>query len=573
MIAIDNSTRRTLQDLITLVESDDDLTQQRKRNLCSSIRKFAELVGGSLTISATFQVIRKLINETDISGRALSSSRWSNIRSDLTFVLRRYGAPTRAPLRKTLSPAWSAIRDLLDEIERLRRGLSSFIHWCNRMGYAPTDVRDEVFAEFFDHLKNGTVKKKPKSTYQNACKLWNDAAGLFAEWPQITVTVPCYRKMISLPWDAFPNSFVQDIDDYERFMGSEDLTSEHCVGVPRKASTLEHHRKQIRRWSSALIHDGFPLDELVDLSVLVRPNNFLRAMRYYVEDWTNDDPGDAASDNDQLKPSYFEMAATIVVVAKEYVRLNDDDLEVITQYRNRLKCRKKGFTIKNKDRLRPLLSPRNQLRFLSLADKLIKLAMQKGQTPRAALLYQKALVHELLLNAPMRFGNLVGLHIQRHIKRVENGRSVRVFITIPEFEVKNGEYLEYELPAHVVRLLDTYLEAYRPILQIGEDAGWLFPGAKEGRHKHAVTLRGQLCNTVKKYTGLTVNPHFYRHVAAFFDLQKNPGDYESVRRLLAHKSVDTTMTFYAEFDTLAARRLYTDRILDRKLELEARTKW
>ena len=62
-------------------------------------------------------------------------------------------------------------------------------------------------------------------------------------------------------------------------------------------------------------------------------------------------------------------------------------------------------------------------------------------------------------------------------------------------------------------------------------------------------------------------------MAAFFYLQANPGDCETVKRLLDHKSVDTTMTFYAEFDTLAARRLYTDLILDRKLELEARTKW
>jgi integrase len=135
------------------------------------------------------------------------------------------------------------------------------------------------------------------------------------------------------------------------------------------------------------------------------------------------------------------------------------------------------------------------------------------------------------------------------------------------------EGAEYELPAHLVRLLDTHLNTYRPIPQKSEDAGWLFPGAIEGRHKNAVTLRGLLCSTNKKYTGLTVNPHLYRHVAAFFYLQANPGDYETVRRLLAHKSVDTTMTFYAEFDVLAARRLYTDLILDRKQSLEARTKW
>lgn len=560
----------TLNDLIELIQSDDELSMQRRRNLCSSIRKFAEVVGGSLIITASFQNCRSIINETNISGLALSSSRWSNIRSDLTFALKRYGASTRAPLRKSLSPEWANLRDLLDGHERLRRGLSSFIHWCNATGIAPADVSDDVFEAFFYHLKHGTLKKKPKHTYQNACKLWNDGVDLFEAWPDNKVSVPCYKNMISFSWADFPVTFVEDIATYTRFMGTADLACEHCVSVPRKASTLEHHKRQIRRWASALVHDGIPMDELTSLSVLVRPENFRRAMRYYVEVWSNDDGQDNGSSQPKLIPSHFEMAATMVVVAKEYVQVKETDLKAITQLRNRLKCRKKGFTTKNKDRIRPLLSPQNQIRFLGLTEKLVKLAKKKPTSPRSALLMQKALVHEILINAPMRFGNLVNLHLQRHFKRIENGPGVRVFITIPEFEVKNGEYLEYELPRHVVILLDAYVATYRPILLKGEDAGWLFPGSIDGQHKHEVSLREILCKAVKKYTGLTVNPHLYRHLAAFFYLQANPGDYETVRRLLGHKSVDTTMTFYAEFDTLAARRLYTDHILDRKLDLEGR---
>jgi hypothetical protein len=574
MNKIYNPEQLTLSELIIRIEADSDLLKQRKRNLCSSVRKFSKVVGGSLTIRASFQNCRNIINETNISGMALSSSRWSNIRSDLTFALKRYDAPTRAPMRTSLSVEWADLRDLLDGNERLRRGLSSFIHWCNLTGIAPGDVGDDVFSEFFDHLNNGTLKKKPKHTYQNACKLWNDGVDLFETWPQSKVTVPCYRKMISFPWEEFPESFLQDIENYIKFMGTEDLTSEHCVSVPRKASTLEHHRNQIRRWASALIHDGMPIEDLVELSVLVNPENFRRAMHYYVEEWSGERKDSNGSNETKSKPSHFEMAATMVVVAKEYVRVrarvrvSEEDLEIITQLRNRLKCRKKGFTTKNKDRVRPLLSTQNQFRFLGLTEKLVKLAKKKDQSPRAALLIQKALVHEILINAPVRFSNLVNLYLRHHFKRIESELGLRVFITIPEFEVKNGEYLEYELPAHVVSLLDDYLDTYRPILLRGEDAGWLFPGAKEGQHKHEVSLRENLCKAVKRYTGLTVNPHLYRHLAAFFYLQANPGDYETVRRLLGHKSVETTMTFYAEFDALAARRLYTDHMFDRKNKLE-----
>ena len=167
----------------------------------------------------------------------------------------------------------------------------------------------------------------------------------------------------------------------------------------------------------------------------------------------------------------------------------------------------------------------------------------------------------------MRLDNLVHLNIDRHIKRVKNGARSELYIVIPADEVKNREMLEYELPEPAVRLFDRYMNEYRPLLLRGPEEGWLFPGKVHG-HKHQVTLREQLCRAVEKHTGLKVNPHLYRHVCAFFYLQEHPGDYETVRKLLGHRSVDTTMNFYAEFDGLAARRRYNQHILERKHDLQ-----
>jgi len=83
-------------------------------------------------------------------------------------------------------------------------------------------------------------------------------------------------------------------------------------------------------------------------------------------------------------------------------------------------------------------------------------------------------------------------------------------------------------------------------------------------------LRQQLCRNIKKHLGLEFNPHLYRHLSALLFLQEQPGEYEVVRRLLGHRSVDTTMMFYAEFEGLAARKLYADRILQRQLDLDVR---
>ena len=547
----------TLEDLLDRVENDPELERQRKLNLRSSIRKFSVTVNGTLQLQASFPVFRDIIKKADIAAAGITPSRWGNIKSDLTFVLKRYGAATRAPLRKDLSVEWTAIMEMFAGVEpKFLRGISSLAHFANLYDIAPVEVNDATFDAFLDHLTHTTLKNRPDKTHQQATKLWNECSKRFPSWPGKKVSVPSYKKRVSYSWDEFPASFNEDISLYIQFMGTDDPTGQHCVGTPRKASTLTHHKKQIQRWASALVRDGYNIDAIVDLSVLVEAENFKRAVRYYHEVWLGG-----------KKASLFEMASTMVVVAQEYVGIDGEDLEELKQIRNWLKCRERGMTDKNRERLRPFLASVNQVKFLCLGDKLIKVATKNGLSHRSALMIQKALLHEILIQAPMRFSNLVGLNLNRHIKRIKNGRSAKLFIVIPGEEVKNEEMLEFELPASTVRLFDLYINKYRPLLLNGTEEGWLFPGQVHG-HKNEVTLRGQLCQIVKKQTGLIVNPHLYRHIAAFFYLQAHPGDYETVRKLLGHKSVETTMMSYAEFDGLAARRLYSEHILERKINLE-----
>ena len=50
----------------------------------------------------------------------------------------------------------------------------------------------------------------------------------------------------------------------------------------------------------------------------------------------------------------------------------------------------------------------------------------------------------------------------------------------------------------------------------------------------------------------TVNPHLFRHIGAQTYLTENPGGYEVVRRVLAHKSMATTTSFYTGLETRQA---------------------
>ena len=338
-------------------------------------------------------------------------------------------------------------------------------------------------------------------------------------------------------------------------MSGEDLLAEHAPKQRRRATTLRGHREHFRRFASALVRSGFSMESVTSLVILTEPDNVKAALGVYQE-WI----GDLTK-----RPSAFEMVATITVMAAEYCRAQEEHLEALHKYRDRLRCRQRGFTDKNRERLRPFQDRRIQARFLHLGPALLKKAGKMTRPHRQALLVQQALAHELMLVAPMRIKNFASLNIEKNIRRQGDDKHPRAYLVIQSDDVKNSEHLDYELPEPLVRLLNDYLQTYRPRLLRGADKGWLFPGAGL-EHKHIATLREQLCGAVRDYVGVRINPHLYRHIAAFFYLERHPGQYETVRRLLGHKSVDTTMMFYAEFEGLAARKLYASHLLDRRLE-------
>ena len=65
-----------------------------------------------------------------------------------------------------------------------------------------------------------------------------------------------------------------------------------------------------------------------------------------------------------------------------------------------------------------------------------------------------------------------------------------------------------------------------------------------------------------------MNVHLFRHLAGYLFLKAHPGEYEPVRQLLGHKSIQTTISFYVGLEEADAFRRY-DLILDGYRQTEA----
>jgi hypothetical protein len=67
---------------------------------------------------------------------------------------------------------------------------------------------------------------------------------------------------------------------------------------------------------------------------------------------------------------------------------------------------------------------------------------------------------------------------------------------------------------------------------------------------------------VFRFTGLKVNSHLFRHAGAKIFLDQRPGQYEVVRQVLRHRSIETTTSFYAGAETRSAGLHYAA-VIDR----------
>ena len=121
---------------------------------------------------------------------------------------------------------------------------------------------------------------------------------------------------------------------------------------------------------------------------------------------------------------------------------------------------------------------------------------------------------------------------------------------------------EFELPAESAELIARYLDEYQPRLFDGPSP-WIFPG-RNGGPKRPGSLGPQFKRTVYQHTGLVVHVHMMRHLAAKLFLDEKPGSYEVMRRVLGHRSIDTTTSSYTGFETKAAARHFDEIILKRR---------
>jgi integrase len=231
-------------------------------------------------------------------------------------------------------------------------------------------------------------------------------------------------------------------------------------------------------------------------------------------------------------------------------------LESLKTMRRKLGRDTGGMTRKNRQLILLLEDEKILIAFLALADRVSASARRSELSfARRAQQMQIAVAAGILCALPLRLKNLATLELGKQLTR-PSGPDGPMHLILESAEVKNGREMHFEVPVEVARLIDEYLTYYRPRLA-PRASQYLFIH-HGGVRKPEGALRDGITKAVRKHVGIHVTPHQYRHIAAELYLRAHPGEYVVVQQLLGHKSIKTTLSFYAREQARAAGRLYDE---------------
>ncbi|AWB48176.1 hypothetical protein HYN69_06305 [Gemmobacter aquarius] len=271
--------------------------------------------------------------------------------------------------------------------------------------------------------------------------------------------------------------------------------------------------------------------------------------------------------DDKPTGSTHKLAVCVLAIARHGLKVDEQHQKEISTMCSRIAARIDGTRTKNQERLEQLEDEANLALLLHLPARLVaRAARNDPRVHRRALLVQAALAIDILLHAPMRIGNLAGLHLEHHVRRAEVTRMPCIILSIPGEDVKNGRALSYELRGETLALFDLYMRDYRPTL-LSAPSDFLFP-ARNGGARWTISLSALIKNTIQEYTGLTIHAHLFRSIAGKVHMLSNPGDFATLSHVIGD-SLPTTMKSYAQFEQQNAMRHFQASVTTARIRLPA----
>lgn len=530
----------TLAGVLADLERPGKLSATRLRDLRSAVKRVATLLGDEpAAIPLDIGAISARLAAVNPVAVGMTAKRFANIRSDFLAAAKGSGVRSKSERKSPLSPAWV---DLFERLSgrRARIGLSRLARYASARGVAPKDINDEVIGDFIAAVREGSLCPQPTVLHRQVTLIWNEAARALALGLR-RVTVPSFRPAKRIDWALLSDAFRQDVDTHLSWCGASDPFAADARPRALAPRSLRLRRDQIHAAVSALVECGTKPSEILSLADLVSPNNFKCIFRRRL------DSVSGAENTFNL-----DLGRALVQIAHEWVKVGAQDFAELKRLIRKMPAPVVGLTDKNRKFLRQFDDPAVLRRLYSLPERLWAEVKRDSQSNfRTLAKAQTALATAILCYMPLRLQNLTTLAFDTHLFMREQARAIST-LEVPAHEVKNGTELAYDIPPHIAKMLVEYRDRVAPKV-IGHRPTRLFVNV-DGTPKNQATLARLVIFWLRRRAGIVLTPHQFRHLSAKVVLDVDPGGFETVKQLLGHKSLKTTVGAYAGIDSRRAAR-------------------
>jgi integrase len=533
------------------IETAADVPARTRSHWLCSLRQIAKAMDKPMDIiparwtAVRFPIARLHHARVGANVKTLANHK-ANVRAALLWFGNVKDVPSRGiPLR----PDWQRLRQQLSD-RRSRSVLSSLMRYCSARQIAPMDADETVVDDYMRYRAEVTALATDTAARRAIARAWNGCVDSIEGWPAHRLVEPAAKIAEGPAWDDFAEGLRRDVEAHLQGLNRIRRSGKGKRIRPCKPSTIRRCRAEIVAAARMAVRQGVAITSLTSIADLLHPDVAELVIDAY---WQ--------ADGAEPKTYTIDLACRFLSIARETGCLDEPALERLDDMRASLEAyRRGGLTEKNLAVIRQVLSGDIWREVVNLPAALMAQArLLREQAPvKAAVTAQLALAVGILTFAPVRLGNLVQINLDQNLIK-PGGLGTPYMLVFPDYDVKNRVTLEFPFDQQLTALIDEYVHAFRSTLLRGSNELWLFPG-ESGACKDGKTFGGQITERIEKATGLTITVHQFRHAAAAIWLKHNPGDYETVRRFLGHRNIQTTINFYCGLETMQANRMFGDMV-------------
>ena len=524
----------TLATVLAALETNGELSDTRRRDLRSAVKRVAELLGNvPAAIPLVMEEVQAGLGAVNPIAVGMTPKRFTNIRSDFVAAVRASGViPIKLNVKAEFSPEWVNLFSRLAG-RTAHLGLSRLARYASDQGIAPEGINDELIDGFIAAVRAGSLHKNLHGLHRQVTVLWNKVAE-DSDLGLRPVAIPSFRKPPQRVSESLLcPSFIEDREDYLGWCGVVDPFADDARPKRLAPRTLKLLKDQIHAAVTALVKSGTKPDQIRSLADLVTVKNLKEILRQRLTDAGG-----------EKKSFDHSLAKALVRIAREWVKVDAGVLAELKKAAGKLPGPDRlDLTPKNKRFLRQFEDPDALRRLQALPARLWKEVKSKSSAKRNFRVLAKAqaaLGIGLLTYMPVRSENLWELEFDTHIF-LRSGPGATSTLELNAEEVKNDSATGFDIPPHLAKMLFEYRDHIAP-QHIGHRPKRLFV-LPDGTPKAQSTVAYLICRYARTRAGITLTPHQFRHLGAKILLDANPGNFEGAKQLLGHRNTKTTLMY------------------------------